>query len=123
MSGPRAAARGALPLLLVAAAVACSDTGVFVSGEPVRITLEVDAPSLDQGETHRFRIEAGGRSLLGVVIEYGDGQVDSIIAAGAQTATHVQDHIYAEPGPYLVRARAEDANGDVARDSVAVTVR
>ncbi len=114
----------ALPAIaLILLLPACLDGGFVSLGGPLRLTLTVDQPTVDLGRSHVFRLEAQGQQLLGLILEYGDGHSDSIPTAGAQTASHAQAHIFEEPGTYLVRARAEDGSGQVARDSVTVTVR
>lgn len=107
--------------LVLVAATACGDTGVS-SGRPLDISIEVDQPGRPLGAPHVFRIEAQGRALLGVILDYGDSRVDSIPTHGAQTASHEQGYIYEEEGVFLVRVRAEDVDGRAARDSLTVQV-
>lgn len=91
-------------------------------GGPLTFTLSVNQAAVQQGRAHVFRLEARGQQLAGLIIEYGDGSQDSIPTFNAQSASHDQAHIFSEPGQYLVRARAEEASGQVARDSLTVTV-
>lgn len=101
---------------------ACLDGGLVSLGGPLSFSLSVNQATVQQGRAHVFRMEAKGQQLLGLVIEYGDGSSDSIPTFNAQSASHDQAHIYSEPGEYLIRARAEEASGRVARDSLTVTV-
>lgn len=112
-------------LLLSGAAVlgGCLDSGTAEVGHPLQFTLHVVEADLSLGQPHEFRLEARGRQLSGLVIEYGDGITDSIPAFGAQTASHLQGYLYPDPGTYRVRARVEESSGAVARDSVQVVVR
>lgn len=100
---------------------ACGDTG-FESGHRLEVSLEVEAADRPLGAEHNFRIDARGRALVGLILDYGDAQVDSVATHGAQTATHHQPYVYGEEGVYLVRVRAEDADGEEASDSLTVRV-
>jgi len=106
-------------LLLLAG---CLEGGLVELGGPLEISLEVTESERLLGAEHEFRLQARGRQLLGVILEYGDGRVDSIQTFGAQTITHGDTHTYEAPGSYAVRARAEEAGGAVVQDSVLVTV-
>jgi hypothetical protein len=100
----------------------CLEGGIVSVGGPVRLSLTVEKAEAPQGTPHVFKMEAQGQQLLGLILDYGDGQVDSIPTAGAQTATHIEAYIYDKAGEYLVRARVEDQNGRSAQDSVMVSV-
>jgi hypothetical protein len=117
--------RLAAPFLLLGALVSggCLDSGTAEVGHPFQFDLQVVEAELPLGEPHEFRLEARGRRLAGLVIDYGNGITDSIPTFGAQSASHVQGYVYPDPGTYRVRARAEEASGAVARDSVEVVVR
>jgi len=106
------------PLLLSG----CIEGGVVEIGGPLEISVQVTQAERTLGQEHEFRLQARGRQLLGVILEYGDGRVDSIQAFGAQSITHGETHTYEAAGSYSVRAVVEEAGGAVARDSVRVTV-
>jgi hypothetical protein len=113
---------GAVGLALLSGA-GCLDQGFVAVGGPMSLSLKVDQADLPEGVPHVFRIEARGQQLLGLIVDYGDGQVDSIATAGAQSATHVEAYTFGAAGSYRVRARVEDLRGLTASDSVDVSVR
>ncbi len=64
-----------------------------------------------------------GRRLNGVVFTWGDGTVDSLATAGAQTASGAREHTYQSTGLFTVRARAEDAVEGVASAEVIINIQ
>lgn len=70
-----------------------------------------------------MRYNAAGRSLGGIVIGWGDGAVDSVATAGAQTASGTRFHTYEEVGAFLVTARVEDSLEGVARAELTISIR
>ena len=63
-----------------------------------------------------------GRRLDGVIFTWGDGAVDSLPTAGAQTASGSRRHTYRETGRFLVRATAEDGVEGVASAEVMINI-
>ena len=111
----------AVPVLF--AASACSSTSTDVGG-PLSIMLTVDRTSGRAGvDAFSFHYEATGTDLLGVVLEFGDGQVDSLAAFGAARAGATREHVYASPGTYLASARVQEAFGALRADTVQVEVQ
>jgi hypothetical protein len=105
------------------AAAGCSRTTTDV-GEPLSITLTVDRTSGRAGvDAFTYHYEAAGTDLLGVVLDFGDGQVDSLAAQGAARAAATRSHVYASPGTYSAHARAMEAFGSVRADTVVVAVQ
>ena len=64
-----------------------------------------------------------GRRLNGVIFTWGDGTVDSLATAGAQTASGAREHTYESTGLFTVRARAEDAVEGVANAEVTINIQ
>lgn len=64
-----------------------------------------------------------GRRLNGIVFTWGDGTVDSLATAGAQTASGAREHTYLSTGLFTVRARAEDAVEGVASAEVIINIQ
>ena len=64
-----------------------------------------------------------GRRLNGVIFTWGDGTVDSLATAGAQTASGAREHTYQSAGLFTVRARAEDAVEGVASAEVTINIQ
>jgi hypothetical protein len=107
--------------LALAVLVACSEIS-SEGGGPVSITLTADRTTAPVGGEIVFSFEAKGTSISGVIVEYGDGVADSVVAFGAVTAAGELLHTYSGPGNYQVDGRVEDAVRGVARDQLTVTI-
>jgi hypothetical protein len=107
-----------LPLL--ALVLACGDFSTTV--RPTSLTMTVNRPSGAVGQPFEFSYSATGRSMAGLIIDYGDGGLDSLGFQGAVTATGRREHTYSQPGTYLVSGLLEDflAGSSSAQISVAV---
>jgi len=100
---------------------ACSDV-TFEGGGPVTIQLSADRTSVPAGGSVTFTFEATGTYLNGVVVDYGDGVVDSVSTLGAQTAAGSVSHSFGLPGSYTVVGRAEDGVTGTATAEVVIQV-
>lgn len=99
---------------------ACEDTGLI--GSP--LTAELTGPETGLvGDSLPFGYDVTGRSLSGLIFEWGDGTRDSVVAAGAQTAFGTRWHIFDSVGVYQVIMVVEDALEGVASDQVTVDVQ
>ncbi len=106
-------------LLLLLPVTACEEDEI---GTP--LSVELVGPGTGRtGEELSVLYEAGGRSLSGIVFTWGDGGVDSLATAGAQTASGSMRHTYEAPGVFTVRARVEDVLEGVDSARVTITVR
>ena len=92
--------------MIAAGVIACSD-----SLEPLPFTmgLEASAATTVPGDSLTFTVSAQGGSLIGVDIDFGDGNVDQYATAGARTARVLFRHAYTAAGTYTVRATAHEA--------------
>lgn len=106
------APRKVRPVLLLAAILmagtlgGCSDSVVEVGNE---LSLELTGPaSAPVSDSLEVSFEVEGRRLLGLVLEYGDGAVDSVSFSGSQSAGGYRSHKYTEPGTYLVTGKVQD---------------
>ena len=107
-------------LALLPAALACS-SDVEV-GSP--LAIKIDGPSGGvAGEALGVRYDVVGRSLQGIVFSWGDGAVDSLATAGAQSASGTMYHTYEAAGDFLVGARVEDSVEGVAKAELAINIR
>lgn len=107
-------------LLLLGTLPACSDESEI--GSPLAIELE--GPENGQvGEELAVRYSAVGRSLGGIVIAWGDGAVDSVATAGAQSASGTRFHTYEAMGAFLVTARVEDSLEGVAGAELTINIQ
>ncbi|MDH3223195.1 MAG: PKD domain-containing protein [Gemmatimonadota bacterium] len=105
---------------LVALAVACEDNSQI--GSP--LTVSLTGPETGRtGEDLPFVYDVAGRSLSGIIFEWGDGTRDSLATAGAQTAVGTRTHAYDSVGVYLVNLVAEDAVEGVEAAQVSVDVQ
>jgi hypothetical protein len=112
-----------LSAALVAAGTACTDTSAGV-GEPLTLRLTVDRTAgLAAVDTFTFQYEATGTDLLGVTLEFGDGQVDSLSTLGASSAAATRSHVYAAAGRYSAIARVIEALSSTLSDTVVVEVQ
>ncbi|KPJ80335.1 MAG: hypothetical protein AMS19_09620 [Gemmatimonas sp. SG8_23] len=85
---------------------ACSSNEVSIGG-PIDLQISSNAP-VTQGDTLRLGYEAVGRSLLGMVVTWGDASLDSVFMNGAQSASGTASHLYADTGSFTITARLVD---------------
>ena len=115
---PRATAAALIALLPIG--LACSSD--LEVGSP--LAIEIEGPSgAVAGEELGVRYDAVGRSLQGIVFSWGDGAVDSLTTAGAQSASGTIYHTYEAAGDFLVGARVEDSVEGVAKAELAINIR
>lgn len=115
--------RSLLILLLAAigGATACLDDSITGS-RTLGVDVTTSASSVETGETVTATVSAMGTGLQGMLVDWGDGVVDSLSLSGlVVTAESAFDHGYSAAGSYTVVARAEDQSGAVA-DSATVEV-
>ena len=112
--------RGALLLVLGLLASGCTDESVFIGG-PLMLSLTA-ASSVAVTDSLVVEYTVVGRSLLGMVVDYGDMQIDSFFFSSAQTASGRAPHLYAAPGQYSVSARVEDSVEGNVTEGLTVTV-
>ena len=113
-------ARGAsLACLLAAGLAACYEDEIGTS-----LSIELIGPEtglVDEKLSVLYNVS--GRRLNGVIFTWGDGTVDSLATAGAQTASGAREHTYESTGLFTVRARAEDAVEGVASAEVTISIQ
>jgi hypothetical protein len=79
----------------------------------VTVTLEASHATAQRGDTVTFTVNAAGNNLFGVVVEFGDANVDQYATSGALTARVTFKHAYTAAGTFTVRAIVSDAiSGD-----------
>lgn len=95
-------------LLFGAACLDDSITGV----RPLTVELQVAPTVVSVSETVVATWAATGSGLQGVILDWGDGQLDSIPLGGLVVEAEQQiGHAYAVSGSFTVTARAEDQTG------------
>ncbi|MEK9501121.1 PKD domain-containing protein [Gaopeijia maritima] len=93
---------------MAAVATGCLDDSI--TGErPISIDLDITPESPMVDENVRAVFSATGTGLRGVLVDWGDGVVDSLALSGLVVeAQSYMDHIYTTAGEYPVTARVED---------------
>lgn len=109
-----------LLLCLTLSAAACGDP--VDEGYPTAIELSADRTTAGIAEPITFHFEARGQRLAGIILEYGDGEMDAIQTDGARTAAGDRSHAYAASGTFVVRAHAVELTGDSATAVLQVDV-
>ena len=96
--------------------------------QPLTVSLTADRESASVGQDIRFRYESRGTNLAETIVEYGNGDRESvpfIYTGGAPVNIHSQaghfDYAYDEPGTYVARAIVSTVAGD--SQSAQVTVQ
>lgn len=115
----RATLGAALSCLAAAGLASCYEDEI---GTPLSIELiGPDAGLVDQKLSVLYNVS--GRSLNGIIFNWGDGTVDSLATAGAQKASGDREHTYQSTGLFTVRARAEDAVEGVASAEITINIQ
>lgn len=107
-SGRRLSARAFAVALCVAGVglVGCSDSSFEVGSElSIELSVPATAPLSDSVD---IEYEARGRSLLGMIVEYGDGTADSVSFVGSQSAGGRVRHKYDAAGDYRISGTVQD---------------
>ncbi|MBT8405502.1 MAG: hypothetical protein KJP18_16700 [Gemmatimonadetes bacterium] len=105
----------------VTAGWGCLDDSI--TGErPLSIQLAVNPSAASVAETVTASFEATGSGIQGVILDWGDGVVDSLVLSGRVVeAASDLDHAYGVPGTFTVTAIVEDQSGsDSASRSVQI---
>ena len=96
--------------------------------QPLTVTLTASQESAAVGQEIRFRYESRGTNLSQTVVEYGNGELETIpfiYTGGAPININSQaghfDNAYEEPGTYVARATVSTVAGD--SQSATVTVQ
>lgn len=103
-------------LLTGAFATACLDDSI-TGTRPVAFTLTSSTSTAQVGDSITFSYEATGTGILGVIMNFGDGRVDSTDVAemaGGSNIVEYSDqpkHAYTAGGTYEVIGRLETVNG------------
>ena len=92
-------------------------------GRPLTVELTASKTSAQVGESVAFSVDATGRSLVFLVLDYGDGTADTTAAFGAQTAGADYVHSYAEAGTFTLQGRAFEVGGEFVGDDLTIQVQ
>jgi len=99
-------------LLVAVSAAACLDDDI-TGTRPLSFTISVDPAFANVGDSVSVRFEAMGTQLLGVLVNYGDGVVDTLPTDLAGTVEFIQtlSHAYSEPGTFQIVGQVESGFG------------
>ena len=94
--------------LLVAGCLDDSITGT----RPLTMAITVEPESAAVAEIVTTRYSATGTGLIGIIVDWGDGVVDSVSLSGvAVSASGPVEHQYTAEGTYEIVGTAEAQNG------------
>ena len=99
---------------------ACSSSE-FMSGGPLDLQVSSNSP-VGVGDSLEISYDVLGRSLLGLVVIWGDAERDSIAFFGAQTAGGRVKHLYPSDGSFTIMVQVEDQIDGIQSKDLAVTV-
>lgn len=105
---------------LAVGAAACLDDDI-TGTRPLAIELTATPTTVTAGESVQFNYDASGNAITLVVMDYGDGTVDSITYNGPVIAANQLSHTYATPATYAVTASVTALQGTL-DDNVVITV-
>lgn len=113
--------RSAIALAVIGgSAWACAQSTLSVGGE---LSLEITSNSpVSVADSVVITYDAVGRSLSGLVLDFGDSSVDSLSFFGAQSAGGRVSHLYGSSGEYSISAHVVDAIQGSLTKQLAVTV-
>lgn len=86
---------------------ACASTDVDI-GQPLDLQVSSNTP-VSVSDSLVLTYDAQGRSLLGLVILWGDATLDSVFMNAAQRAGGSRGHIYPDTGSYTITTRLVDS--------------
>ncbi len=112
--------RGLLLSVICLLGWGCSDES-FSLGGPLVLSISAVSP-VAVTDSLVVDYTVVGRNLLGMTVNYGDMQTDSLFFLGAQTAGGRIGHLYAAPGQYTISARVEDAVEGSVTEELVVTI-
>jgi hypothetical protein len=109
-------------IIAAVTAAACLDNDI-TGTRPLSFTLTSDVATTTVGDSITFTFAATGTSIFGVVLDYGDGVIDTLPTQSPSTVEWTQQvrRVYAVPGDFNVVGRLETGIG-ARSDTVAVTV-
>jgi len=113
-------ARAASFFVVACAIVACSDAELTFGG-PLELSVTSNSP-VSVTDSLILEYDVTGQSLLGLAVTWGDGAVDSVFFAGAQSASGRRAHLYSTDGSYPVSASVTDGLQGTTTEDLTVTV-
>ena len=100
------------PTLFIALLIAvsgCLDDSI-TGTRPLTFSFSADPTTASVGQTITFSYEGTGTFIQGVIVEYGDGAIDSVFTPGSVVEVGgVLDHEYETTGTFQALGRLETA--------------
>lgn len=111
-----------LGLLLAAATTACLDDSI-TGTRPLTFSLEVDRSTAEVGDSLVFTYDATGTSIFAVILNYGDGMIDTLRAQSTNQVERRESvgYVYETAGSYEVVGRVVTSIGETG-DTVEVVI-
>ncbi len=111
-----------LALLLAAATTACLDDSI-TGTRPLSFSLEVDRSTAEVGDSVVFTYDATGTSIFAVILNYGDGMVDTLRTGSTNQVERRESvgYAYETAGSYEVVGRVVTSIGETG-DTVEVVI-
>lgn len=118
---PGSLLRRVLLFAFVAAVLTACTSAELTFGGPLDVQVSSNSP-VAVSDSLRLEYDVSGRSLLGLVVQWGDSQVDTVLFAGAQSAGGRTFHLYDSAGTYDLQATALDQFQGSVSEQLTVTV-
>lgn len=97
--------------------------GIADPGHPLSIKLTPDRTTAVTGQDVGFQVNATGRVLAAIVVDYDDGVADTVPTSGASSVYTTFSHAFQQIGSYIVNATAFDAfDADSISDAATIDV-
>jgi len=115
-----------IPTLLLATVFgailgSCSSNEITFGG-PLELQISSNSP-VSVGDSLQLDYDVVGRSLLGLVVEWGDSELDSVFFSGAQSAGGRIGHVYGGEGSFTLMARVVDQVEGSDTEELTVTIQ
>ena len=112
---------GILAMLMAGPVTWACSSSEFISGGPLDLQVSSNSP-VSVGDSLRLDYDVIGRSLLGLVVIWGDAERDSIFFFGAQTAGGHIAHLYPSDGSFTIMVQVQDQIDGSEMTDLTVTV-
>jgi hypothetical protein len=111
---------GAIMVATTASLAACGGSGL--EGGPISLEFSSDRTMAEVGEQIRFLSDARGSNIQATLIEYGDGDADTIFAFNSLTHRVSRPHAYEQPGSYVAQATVQDFFQGAVSQTIAIEI-
>jgi hypothetical protein len=99
---------------------ACSPSPI--ESLPLDITMQASRTKAAPGDTISFVATIQGSTLLGIQIDYGDGDTGLFAASGANTGKTTFTHAYKRAGTFTAKATVSDGTANQKSTSIEVRI-